>query len=220
MGAVASSKRGAVKTQSFIGAVAKFGRQGNGGQLPWKRTPATSPAGNVKDEQSLTPSMCTDRGRTLRASPLFLYPRPLRGQGRFCQKALRALYVALPTRKPLSLRSPSYGENFSHALASSLISRKTSSPPDGPGLALRSRLLWHQRCLFGKKRREGGRPPGHPTPSPPLNDTGYLIHPDLIETTTTRRAWRRRTHPHVTVDTPNLKLAQGADTLSRNLIFR
>lgn len=53
-----------------------------------------------------------------------------------------------------------------------------------------------------------------------LNDTGYLIHPDLIETTTTRRAWRRRTHPHVTVDTPNLKLAQGADTLSRNLIFR
>lgn len=61
-----------------------------------------------------------------------------------------------------------------------------------------------------------------------LNDDGYLIHPDLIETATThdgntRRAWRLRTNPHVTVDTLNLKLAQGADTLSRNLgnlIFR
>lgn len=56
-----------------------------------------------------------------------------------------------------------------------------------------------------------------------VDDEGFLIHPDLTETTITtgdgreRRGWALRSNPQATTDTPNLKLLQGTDRISRHL---
>jgi hypothetical protein len=54
-------------------------------------------------------------------------------------------------------------------------------------------------------------------------ESGYLIHPDVVETTVTidgrqHKGWGYRHNPHVsTTERPNLKLMQGIDRVSCEL---
>lgn len=55
-----------------------------------------------------------------------------------------------------------------------------------------------------------------------VDDEDFLIHPDVVETTLTidgksRRGWAYRYNPQVSSDSPNLKMLEGCDRLSRNL---
>ncbi|MGP6175479.1 hypothetical protein [Corynebacterium sp. A21] len=55
-----------------------------------------------------------------------------------------------------------------------------------------------------------------------VNDEDFLIHPDVVETTIeingeTRRGWAYRSNRQVSSDTPDLKMLQGCDRLSREL---
>lgn len=56
-----------------------------------------------------------------------------------------------------------------------------------------------------------------------VGEDGYLIHPDVVETTVTidgreHKGWSYRKNPHVnTTERPDLRLLQGVDRVSREL---